>query len=46
MMLMLWFWGDAEFGLVLIGLAWIARHYRRNPTVRRLNRLVAQDRAR
>jgi hypothetical protein len=46
MMLMLWFPYDAHLAVAVIGLAWVAHHYRwhRNTTVRRLHRLVAHDR--
>jgi hypothetical protein len=45
MLLMFWFPYDAHLAVIAIGIAWAAHHYRKNPTVRRLDRLVAHDRA-
>jgi hypothetical protein len=45
LMPMLWFPYDAHLAVLAVGIAWAARHYRKNTTVRRLEQLVAQDRA-
>jgi hypothetical protein len=45
MMLMLWFPYDTHLILLVVGVAYCARHYRSRATVRRLQHLVAQDRS-
>jgi hypothetical protein len=45
MLLMFWFPYDAHLAALAVGIAWAARHYHRGATVRRLNQLVARDRA-